>query len=72
MKDMVKLSKVFTTNEEFSNVGVYVVLLFSMGYTAKDFEEFVEEFMADEKTKAVVDAFIPALKLALKEIVEND
>lgn len=69
---MVKLSKVFTSNEEFENVGLYIVLLFSMGYTAKDFEEFVEEFMADEKTKEVVDAFVPALKLALKEIVNDD
>lgn len=69
---MVKLSKVFTSDEEFENVGLYVVLLFSMGYTAKDFEEFVEEFMADEKTKVVVDAFIPALRLALTEMVDND
>lgn len=69
---MTKLSKVFTSNEEFSNVGLYIVLLFSMGYTAEDFKEYVDEFMADGKTKEMVEAFTPALRLALREIVDND
>ena len=68
---MTKLTKLFTSNEEFENVGLYIVLLFSMGYTGEDVEEFVEEFIADEKTKAVVEAFVPVLKLALEEIVDD-
>lgn len=69
MKDnMPTLKECFENNEELEDFGLKLLLLYSAGYTIKDFKIYIDEMMADKELKLTVEAMTPLMKLALEEI----
>ena len=69
MKDnMPKLKEVFKSNSQMEEFGLQCLMFHCMGYTAEDFKEYAEEMMADDDTREVIEAMIPAVEYALKTL----
>lgn len=69
MKDnMPTLKECFENNKELEDFGLKLLLLYSAGYTIKDFEEYINQMLEDKDVKEAVKAFVPLLELVLKDV----
>lgn len=69
MKDnMPTLKECVENNKELEDFGLKLLLLYSAGYTIKDFKVYIDEMMADKGIKLTVKALTPLMELALEEL----
>ena len=74
MKDgMPTLKEIYDSeNKPLQENLLQFVMMYSLGYTMKDFKAFADEMLADDDVKEAVEIMLPLFKYALKGAVKEE